>query len=240
MIKNLYDKIAVILMAAGKSTRFSKEINQLKQFYILSDKPIYKYSLDFFYQYGFSKILLVLPEGYEKKVKNMNENNEIITYVCGGDSRSESVYNAILYLKNNKIETTHCIIHDVARPFIEKQVINRILSEIYKYPSITCAINASDTIGYGYEYIENYIDRNFTYLIQTPQAFSFDILKNCYERYMNEKEKKVFTDDTSLVYEYSKIKTKIVQGSKNLFKITNFEDLEYARFLLENEKQILN
>jgi 2-C-methyl-D-erythritol 4-phosphate cytidylyltransferase len=233
MKENMYSKIAVILMAAGKSIRFSKETKQLKQFYLLNDKPIYRYSFDFFVSYGFSKILLVLPEDY---LKNFEEKNKKITYISGGNLRSESVYNAILHLKYNKIQVSHCIIHDVARPFIDKNILNNIMSEIYNYPSITCALNISDTIGYGKDYIEKYIDRNFTYLIQTPQAFSFDILEDCYEKYMNEKDKKIFTDDTSLVYEYAKIKPKIIMGSKNLFKITNFEDLEYAKFLLEKNR----
>lgn len=243
MNENINQKIAIILMAAGKSTRFSQKIKQLKQFYLLKDKPIFKYSLDFFLKYSFSKIVLVLPEDKINNYYNLSEKYSNLSIISGGKTRSESVYNALKFLKtsiinDNTIEINHCIIHDAARPFIDELTFNNLLNQILNFKSLTCALKVSDTIGYGELYIKKYIDRNYTYLIQTPQAFSFEILYECYEKFFNDKNKKEFTDDTSIVYQYSKIKPKIVEGSKKLFKITNYEDIEYAKFILENNEKL--
>ncbi|HPC38193.1 MAG TPA: IspD/TarI family cytidylyltransferase [Exilispira sp.] len=235
MDNKIYKKTAIILMAAGKSTRFGSKTKELKQFYLLGDKPLYRYSLDFFLKYDFCQIIVVVPEDYSNKFSDFKNNDTFVNFICGGNSRTDSVYNSLLYLKNNNFDITYCIIHDVARPFIDEKILSNILKEIKNSPSLTCAIKVNDTIGYGEQYIEKYLDRKHIYLIQTPQAFSFNLIMDCYEKYINDNDKKQFTDDTSLVFEYSKINPKIVEGSSNLFKITNFEDLEFANFLLNKK-----
>lgn len=236
MENNIYNKIAVLLMAAGKSTRFNPNGATLKQFFMLENKPIFKYSLDFFLSYSFSTIIVVFPKEYLNKYDSFVNNDTFVNFVAGGDTRCESVFNGISYLKNNNFDVTHCIIHDVARPLIDDNVLNNVIKELYKYPSVTCAVKAIDTIGYGDSFIEQYFERNFINLIQTPQAFLLDLLFDCYIKYFNDYNKRNFTDDTSLVYEYSKVKPKIIEGSKNLFKITTFDDIEYANFLLQKLK----
>lgn len=236
MENNIYNKIAVILMAAGKSTRFIQNSSTLKQFFPLGNKQLYEYSLDFFLNYNFATIIVVFPKEFINKYNSFVNNDTFVNFVAGGETRTDSVFNAISYLKNNNFDVTHCIIHDVARPFIDDSILHNLIKEIYKYPSLTCAIKAIDTIGYGDTFVEQYFERNLINLIQTPQAFLLDLLFDCYIRYFNDNNKKNFTDDTSLVYEYSKVKPKIIEGSKNLFKITRFEDIEYANFLLQKLK----
>ncbi len=103
---------------------------------------------------------------------------------------------------------------------------------------MTTAIKAVDCIAYADDNINSYLDRNYIYQIQTPQVFHFNLILNCYKKYFENLGKnqnsKEFTDDTSLVYEYSKIKAKIIEGDKRLFKITNIEDLKYAEFSVKN------
>ncbi len=232
-IKNsLFSKIAVILLAAGKSSRFSSKGNVLKQFTELEGKQIYRYSLDFFTRYNDFNIFLVIPTNYQNclyKEKSMSKN---LTIIEGGDTRNESVYKALLTIYNQHKNINYCIIHDTARPFIETKILESIISNIEKYPSITTGIKVNDTIGYGKDnIIEKYIDRDNTYLIQTPQAFNFNILYDSYLEFISESKKLNFTDDTSLVFHYKNIKPKIIEGSKILFKITTYEDFLYAKFI---------
>lgn len=231
---NLFSRIAVILLAAGKSSRFSSKGNVLKQFTELEGKPIYRYSLDFFTRYTDFNIFLVIPSNYKHILQKENFIPKELTIIEGGESRNESVYKALLAINKLYKNINYCIIHDTARPFIETKILESIISNIEKYPSITTGIKVNDSIGYGKDnIIEKYIDRDNTYLIQTPQAFNFNILYDSYLEFISESKKLNFTDDTSLVFHYKNIKPKIIEGSKILFKITNYEDFLYAKFIIK-------
>lgn len=231
---NLFSRIAVILLAAGKSSRFSNKGNVLKQFTELEGKQIYRYSLDFFARYTDFNIFLVIPANYQNFLHKEKSIPKNLTIIEGGDTRNESVYKALLAIKKLHKNIDYCIIHDTARPFIETKILESIISNIENYPSITAGINVNDSIGYGKDnIIEKYIDRDNTYLIQTPQAFNFNILYDSYLEFISENKKINFTDDTSLVFHYKNIKPKIIDGSKILFKVTTYEDFLYAKFIIK-------
>jgi len=192
-----------ILLAAGKGTRFrnakdvtSKNSNEAdkiedeikfdenylpKQFQCISGKPIFIYPLMTFLKFcskkGGGKILLVVPEGYEKYAlqiiqkflmqnniikKSQNSNNDILIFdeniidiITGGKSRTHSVYNAINYIEKRKREDSdfrkikYAIIHDGARPFLNEKILSNILDELRLNNNITTAILATDTICMG-------------------------------------------------------------------------------------------
>ncbi len=232
---NLMKKTAIILLAAGKSSRFSNNSSILKQFYKLEGKPLYRYSLDFFNSYKYFNIFLVVPKDFENLIKEETKYFSNLSILKGGDSRTESVYNSLQFIKNQYPFIEYCIVHDVARPLLNEKIIKSFFENVSRFQSMTAAIKATDTIAMGDNLIESYIDRNLVYFIQTPQFFTFELLYKCYQEYFSDKDRKNFTDDTSLVYRYAKINAKIIEGDKRLFKITTEEDLSYIRFLINGE-----
>lgn len=173
-----------ILLAAGKGTRFKNtddNYNLPKQFHSINGKPIFIYSLMTFLKFcserGGGKILLVVPEGYEKYTlqitqkflmqKNTIEKDQkgvdgicnfdenIIEIITGGKSRAHSVYNAIKYIEDRKREDInfrkikYAMIHDSARPFLNEKILSNILDELKLNNNITTAIQSTDTICMG-------------------------------------------------------------------------------------------
>ena len=173
-----------ILLAAGKGTRFKNtddNYNLPKQFHNINGKPIFIYSLMTFLKFcserGGGKILLVVPEGYEKYTlqitqkflmqKNTIEKDQkgvdgicnfdenIIEIITGGKSRAHSVYNAIKYIEDRKREDInfrkikYAMIHDSARPFLNEKILSNILDELKLNNNITTAIQSTDTICMG-------------------------------------------------------------------------------------------
>ena len=173
-----------ILLAAGKGTRFKNtddNYNLPKQFHSINGKPIFIYSLMTFLKFrserGGGKILLVVPEGYEKYTlqitqkflmqKNTIEKDQkgvdgicnfdenIIDIITGGKSRTHSVYNAIKYIEDRKREDInfrkikYAMIHDSARPFLNTKILSNILDELKLNNNITTAIQSTDTICMG-------------------------------------------------------------------------------------------
>ena len=64
-------------------------------------------------------------------------------------------------------------------------------------------------------------------MVQTPQVFAIDVVKNAYSVLISQ-ESPFATDDAMVVENYSDYKVKLVEGSYENIKITTPEDLGIA------------
>jgi len=115
--------VSLALLCAGNSTRFHKKVK--KQWLRIKDKPLWLFVLDRFIKfYNFEKIILV---GHQDEIKYMENfiSNDKICIVAGGESRQESLKNAI---KN--INSEHIMVSDIARCCMDKKFILDILRAI--------------------------------------------------------------------------------------------------------------
>ncbi|MFA4979099.1 MAG: 2-C-methyl-D-erythritol 4-phosphate cytidylyltransferase, partial [Sphingobacterium sp.] len=71
------------------------------------------------------------------------------------------------------------------------------------------------------------VDRNYTWLVQTPQVFHGELLLKSYQQ----AEDPFFTDDASVVEKMGKRIT-IIEGDSRNIKITYPQDLQIAQFYL--------
>ena len=86
-------KNIAIIVGAGLGQRFGS----FKQVEIINNKPVYLYSVDAFINTNsFSSIIVVVPKELTKTVsKDLADDRYKNVIVCdGGNSRSQSVYNA--------------------------------------------------------------------------------------------------------------------------------------------------
>ena len=70
-------------------------------------------------------------------------------------------------------------------------------------------------------------------MIQTPQAFSFELIYDAYTR-MLQKEDTSITDDAMVVEKMTSQKVKLIEGSYRNIKITTPEDLLIAEAYLQS------
>ena len=121
--------------------------------------------------------------------------------------------------KPNKI-----LIHDVARPFINKDLVTRLIKNTKKNSGCVPVIKINDTIKDIKNNIIKSVKRDNLFLIQTPQCFNFEEI---YNAHMNATRNN-YTDDSSLASDYgTKITT--IEGLKENIKITTMKDLENSK-----------
>lgn len=157
----------------------------------------------------------------------------------GGEERYHSVYQGIQAIEGGG----YVWIHDGARPFLTSEILKRIKENIEKFPACIVAVPAKDTVKITDEkgFAKETPNRNRVWLIQTPQVFSYELIKSAYEKLMEkERETKesgvVITDDAMVVETFTDQKVKIVDGSYKNIKITTPEDLKIANIFLKDVK----
>ncbi len=136
--------------------------------------------------------------------------------VLGGKTRTESVKNALQEVTGEIV-----LIHDGARPFVNKRIISECIDSAKKYGSGITAFPSRDTVLFAEDnIIKNYLGKGGLYLVQTPQAFQTQEIVRAYSLAGN----RVFNDDGEVYKEYIK-EPRLVLGSSDNLKITYPEDM---------------
>ena len=202
-----------IILASGQSKRFNS--NKPKQFNIYKNKALFKHSLEKAIKSKlFKKIILVVNN--KKNIKEIFPENILI--IKGGKERSDSSLIALKYIK--KFKPTNVLIHDAARPNFTIKLLNYLIKALKKNKAVIPAIKPKDSIKYKIKNQLFNLNRDNSYLTQTPQAFKFKDLYN-----LSVKQKNKVTDEATLFIE-NNLKIKIIKGENSNNKITYKEDLE--------------
>ena len=140
------------------------------------------------------------------------------TLVYGGDTRRKSVENGLNAAQD---DTEYVIVHDGARPLATPEMVKRSLDAARKCGSGICAVRCVDTIKRADDNgdVAETLDRSSVWQIQTPQSFSFPLLKRAYAE-----DKSDTTDDAALIEKMGR-KVRLVEGGRRNIKLTTQEDL---------------
>jgi len=151
-----------------------------------------------------------------------------LTILAGGATRSESVAVA---LKAVSDRAHHLLVHDVARPFVTVEVIDRVLDALDAGAAAVIPVRpVTDTIKrVEGDVVVATVDREELRAVQTPQGFQRDVLISAHA------SGESATDDASLV-EMLGIAVTIVDGADEAFKITYPWDLAVAQAFVEHMK----
>lgn len=222
-------KVDCVILAAGKSTRMSMDLN--KQFIEINNKPIIYYSLFKFLNHKYiNNVILVLnnenEEYFRKNIMEKFFKNDNIKIVFGGERRQDSLAKAL-----ECVESDYVIIHDGARPFVAEECISKGIESAVKYGASSCYVVPKDTIKYDENGVVKPLIRDKLLCIQTPQCFKTTILINAYE-YV-EKNKIDITDETSALDLIGE-KVHYYLGDYFNIKITTKEDLYFGNMILNN------
>jgi 2-C-methyl-D-erythritol 4-phosphate cytidylyltransferase len=152
--------------------------------------------------------------------------------VLGGVRRQDSVSNGLEKIDRR---TKLVLIHDSARPFIDKKSISRLIKEARMQGAAILAVPLKATVkcaGPRY-FVKNTLDRDNLWEIQTPQVFKKELIQRAYKRFGNID----VTDDAALAEKLGR-KVKIVPGSYFNIKITTPEDLILAEAIAKTKKKV--
>ena len=120
------------------------------------------------------------------------------------------------------------VVHDAARALLPGNVLTNAVNTAAKKGNALVCIKAKDTLIKGKQTVEEYLDRDEVYYVQTPQIFKYRDLQKALDK--AQKEKFIGTDESMLIRRTGK-KVHIAEGSVFNFKITTKEDVEMFRKL---------
>jgi len=190
--------------------------------------PILMHTILAFYRYSSSiKIILVLPEDdfetWEALCKKHNFSHPLILQK-GGDSRFQSVKNGLAKIEGDGLVA----IHDGVRPLVSEDIIGASFRLAAVHQCAVASVRLKDSIRMTDQDNTKAMDRSRFRLIQTPQTFQVDLIRQAYEM----KEDPSLTDDAS-VAEHSGHIISLFEGSYENIKITTPEDLIVAEALMK-------
>jgi 2-C-methyl-D-erythritol 4-phosphate cytidylyltransferase len=224
-----------IIPAGGKGLRTgitSKGNAVPKQYFKVNGKELIVYTLQTFQKNKLiHKIIVAVEPDYFNlllRIAKKYKLTKLKLIVEGGVTRQESVYNALLSSEADSSDLI--VVHDAARALLPDHILTNAINTAKKTGNALVCIRAKDTLIKGKQTVEEYLNRDEVYYVQTPQIFKYkDLLKA-----MNKSNRENFigTDESMLVKRTGR-KVNIVEGSVFNFKVTTKEDIELFKKLIK-------
>lgn len=249
-------KLAVIIAAAGKSTRYAKdpEIGRSKLDEDLGGRPVLQRTVELFCKRDDVDLIIVAgpAEGYDEFVLRHGDKLGLLgVKVCkGGEAhRYETVRNALEQIDDS---FTHIAVHDGARPATPIELIDRMFEAAQKHSAVVPGIEVHDTLKrisanaqveedidpldailgdagkskVTTRTVTGTVDRSGLVAVQTPQVFEAGLLRRAYAQ-----DDLSSTDDAGLIERLGE-PVVVVEGDPRNIKITRAIDLKVARSVL--------
>ena len=212
------NRLLVVIPAAGIGQRFDKQLP--KQYSKLNGKSVIEQSVQpFLDSHLVSKVIIAVSES-DSYINNQDFfKNEKINIVNGGDSRAQSVLNA---LNNAQTEDyTYVITHDAARPnILEEDIVN--IYEKISSSETDCSIFYIPIVDSIKHEDHSTLDKSEYYLVQTPQISNFSKLRSSLASLL---EEGIDIPDESFAMERKGFSISRLKGRSSNIKITHIEDL---------------
>jgi 2-C-methyl-D-erythritol 4-phosphate cytidylyltransferase len=233
------NRIAVIVPAAGLGTRMGAD--QPKQFLELDGVPLIIFTLrrlascpaitDFLISTRAEDVMSLQDKVAKAALGRPAK------VIHGGDTRQQSVANALAQVDPS---TELVLVHDAVRPFVTREQIERLIAEARARGAAILGLPAIDTIKEvkraslpeDVALISATIPRERIVMAQTPQAFSYTLLRDAFRK--AQQDDMTASDEAALVERFGH-DVFVVQGSERNIKITRPSDMDLARFYLEQE-----
>ena len=226
------DKVAVIICAAGPSSRFGGK--RKKQFVNVARRAVFLRSVELFADRDDTKqILLAIAQDDEELVNvkwGVNLKFFNVQLFFGGHERFDTVNKGIELMKDD-IELI--AVHDASRCCVTGELIDKVISTTAKTGAAIPACPVAATIKEAKDNtIIKTVDRAGLYEAQTPQVFEASLLKRAYENLHNVDQSKI-SDDAQLVEALGE-KVTIVESDSSNIKITRKSDIAIAEAIIKS------
>lgn len=222
-----------VVLAAGTGSRMGMDTP--KQYLLIDEKPLIYYALRQFQDSTVEKIVLVVTYGQEEQCRKQIVERYGFTKVCavvsGGSERYLSVHAGLQALAG----VDYALIHDGARPCIDEMLLKRTMEAVAQDDACVVGMPVKDTIKIAdaQGWTKETPERSTLWQVQTPQAFSYELIKSAYETLVAAGVQSV-TDDAQVLERVYGKKSRLIEGSYRNIKVTTPEDLELVKNFLKN------
>jgi 2-C-methyl-D-erythritol 4-phosphate cytidylyltransferase/2-C-methyl-D-erythritol 2,4-cyclodiphosphate synthase len=207
--------IAAIIAAAGSGERFGASIP--KALIQLGDRTLLEHSISALSSVA-DQIVVTAPAGYEDQIRALVGTE--INVVTGGATRSESVRLGLAAITS----ADFVLVHDAARALASREIAARVVASLKAGEvAVIPALPEVDTVKVidAQGYVTSTPDRASLRRVQTPQGFSYAVLKVAHQNSADA------TDDAVLVADAGH-KVRVIDGEERAIKITTPSDLATA------------
>ena len=219
--------VVVIVPAAGTGSRFGTGIP--KQFQQLAGKPLVQHVIErFLLDENVIRVVVPVAELLLSSVKNSDR----VTFVAGGETRQQSVINALVEADEAEL----IAVHDAVRPLFSVGMFHSVIAAAREVGAAIPVIPVSDTIHVmtAEATVAETLDRGMLAAAQTPQCFRAEILREIMARAVREGVSG--TDEAGLAARFG-YTVKAIPGDPRNIKITVPEDLVIAESYLQQWSQ---
>jgi 2-C-methyl-D-erythritol 4-phosphate cytidylyltransferase/2-C-methyl-D-erythritol 2,4-cyclodiphosphate synthase len=219
--------VAVIIAAAGRGARLGGDVP--KQLRLVAGKSLLTRSVEAFAAVPeVAEIVVVAPPELVKDARSHVPASSVdrVRVIPGGPRRQDSV---ALGLRSLSPGPDVVLVHDAARAFVPRAVIERTVLAARAGGAAIAAVRASDTVkraraGASGPVIAATLPRDEIFLAQTPQGFRRDVL----DAAVALGESGVEATDEARLAELAGFDVAIVEGDPRNIKVTTRGDLDVA------------
>ena len=226
------ERNTAIVLAAGQGKRMHSKVQ--KQFLEIQGYPVLYYSLRCFQESPLIQdIILVTGEesiSYcKEEIVQKYGFTKVSAVIPGGKERYDSVYAGLCECR----DCEYVLIHDGARPFVTEEILKRGLQK--ETGACVIGMPSKDTVKLSDEegYVKETPNRKCVWTIQTPQIFSYSLIREAHDS-IRQKDMSKITDDAMVVEQETGAKVALAEGSYQNIKITTPEDLDIAEAFLKH------
>lgn len=211
-------KAVVLVVAAGRGTRFGGR--RPKQYLSLAGRPVLRHSLATFAAHPRLHGVRAVIHGddrdlYDEAAAGLN----LMEPVPGGAERQDSVRLGLESLRGEGVDVV--LIHDAARPYVDRALIDRVLDALENHPGAVPAVPVADTLKRGADgVVVETVPRDGLWRAQTPQGFRYADILAAHAAAAG----KALTDDAA-VAEAAGLSVAVVAGDERNLKITLPDDM---------------
>ncbi len=215
-----------VIVAGGKGLRMGTKTK--KQFLSVNGETVLAKTIKAISKSEYvDKIVIVCGNDdicFVEEIVGSGNLSKVRKIVGGGETRALSVKNGLMSAEECDI----ILIHDGVRPYVSAECIDNCIENAFVYGASALGVKPKDTI----KTVENgkiseTLDRDFLCLIQTPQCFKYEIIKEAY--FSEDNFDSALTDDCAQVEKLG-YKIHISEGSYKNIKITTPEDIKLLEF----------
>lgn len=226
----------VVILAAGRGTR-AGDAGCPKQYRHIAGEAAISRALRTFRSWDSNcPIVIVRHADDAALLEEAIQDWDAKTYdTVGGATRQASGLEGLRFLAALDAPPSHAFIHDAARPFVSRALLERLRASLIEEPSVGVipAIPIVDTVKQAdpNSTITSTVPREGLYRAQTPQAFALRAILDVHEQAARAVATEC-TDDASL-FEWASMPVRIVPGDHWNIKLTYQADFEEAELMLK-------